>query len=65
LFLTYKKALAEGLIYDLIIKKASADQVVTNEAGKMVAVRPGQWQARPPGGPNAASRACGAAKIRW
>jgi hypothetical protein len=46
LFLTYKKALAEGLIYDLgIIKKAAADQVVTNEAGKTVAVRPGQWQA--------------------
>jgi hypothetical protein len=46
LFLTYKKALAEGLIYDLgIIKKAAADQVVTNESGMTVAVRPGQWQA--------------------
>ena len=46
LFLTYKKALAEGLIYDLgIIKKAAADQVVTNESGVTVAVRPGQWQA--------------------
>src|SRR6516164_4155430 len=46
LFLTYKKALAEGLIYDLgIIKKAAADQVVTNESGGTVAVRPGQWQA--------------------
>jgi hypothetical protein len=46
LFLTYKKALAEGLIYDLgIIKKAAVDKVVTNEAGKTVAVRPGQWQA--------------------
>src|SRR5262249_7319058 len=28
-----------------IIKKASADQVVTNESGATVAVRPGQWQA--------------------
>jgi len=46
LFLTYKKALAEGLIYDLgIIKKAAADQVVTNESGATVAVRPGHWQA--------------------
>jgi hypothetical protein len=46
LFLTYKKALAEGLIYDLgIIKKAAADQVVTDESGVTVAVRPGQWQA--------------------
>jgi hypothetical protein len=46
LFLIYRKALAEGLIYDLgIIKKAAADQVVTNESGRTVAVRPGQWQA--------------------
>ena len=46
LFLTYKKSLAEGLLYDLgIIKKAAADQVVTNESGATVAVRPGQWQA--------------------
>jgi hypothetical protein len=46
LFLTFRKALAEGLIYDLgIIKKASADQVVTDEAGRPVSVRPGQWQA--------------------
>jgi hypothetical protein len=46
LFLTYKKALAEGLIYDLgIIKKAAADQVVTDESGATVAIRPGQWQA--------------------
>ena len=46
LFLTYRKALAEGLIYDLgIIKKAAADQVVTDESGSTVAVRPGQWQA--------------------
>ena len=46
LFLTYRKALAEGLIYDLgIIKKASADQVVTDAAGRPVSVRPGQWQA--------------------
>src|SRR5262249_41342949 len=28
-----------------MIKKAAADQVVTNEAGMTVAVRPGQWQA--------------------
>jgi hypothetical protein len=46
LFLTYKKALAEGLIYDLgIIKKAAADQAVTDASGATVAVRPGQWQA--------------------
>ena len=46
LFLTFRKALAEGLIYDLgIIKKASADQVVTDTAGQPVTVRPGQWQA--------------------
>src|SRR5215831_1342471 len=46
LFLVYKKALAEGLIYDLgIIKKAAADQVVSDEAGRPVSVRPGQWQA--------------------
>jgi hypothetical protein len=46
LFLTFRKALAEGLIYDLgIIKRAAADQVVTDEAGRPVSVRPGQWQA--------------------
>jgi hypothetical protein len=46
LYLTFRKALAEGLIYDLgIIKKASADQVVTDAAGRPVSVRPGQWQA--------------------
>src|SRR5262249_57462310 len=28
-----------------MIKKAAADQVVTNESGMTVAVRPGQWQA--------------------
>jgi hypothetical protein len=46
LFLTFRKALAEGLIYDLgIIKKASADQVVSDASGRPVTVRPGQWQA--------------------
>jgi transposase len=41
-FATYKKAVAEGELYDLgIIKKASADQV--NAAGEVV--RQGQWQA--------------------
>jgi hypothetical protein len=46
LFLTFRKALAEGLLYDLgIIKKASSDQVVTNESGATVGLRPGQWQA--------------------
>jgi hypothetical protein len=46
LFLTFRKALAEGLIYDLgIIKKASADQVVSDESGRPVSIRPGQWQA--------------------
>jgi hypothetical protein len=46
LFLTVRKALAEGLIYDLgIIKKASADQVVSDESGRPVSIRPGQWQA--------------------
>jgi hypothetical protein len=46
LFLTFRKALAEGLIYDLgIIKKASADQVVSDESGRLVSIRPGQWQA--------------------
>jgi hypothetical protein len=46
LFLTYRKALAEGLVYDLgIIKKAAADQVVTDGSGAAVSVRPGQWQA--------------------
>jgi hypothetical protein len=46
LFLVYKKALAEGLIYDLgIIKKAAADQVLTDASGAAVSVRSGQWQA--------------------
>jgi hypothetical protein len=46
LFLTFRKALAEGLIYDLgIIKKASADQVVSDESGRPISIRPGQWQA--------------------
>jgi hypothetical protein len=41
-FATYKKAVAEGELYDLgIIKKASADQV--SAAGEVV--RQGQWQA--------------------
>jgi hypothetical protein len=45
-FLSFRKALAEGLIYDLgIIKKASADQVVSDESGRPVSIRPGQWQA--------------------
>jgi len=46
LFVTFRKALAEGLIYDLgIIKKASADQVVSDESGRPVSIRPGQWKA--------------------
>jgi hypothetical protein len=45
-FYTYKKALAEGLIFDLgVIKKASQDHEVKNSAGETVGVRPGQWQA--------------------
>ena len=45
-FLTFRKALAEGLIYDLgIIKKASADQVVSDASGRPVSIRPGHWQA--------------------
>jgi hypothetical protein len=45
-FYTYKKALAEGVIFDLsIIKKASQDQEIKNSAGETVGMRPGQWQA--------------------
>jgi hypothetical protein len=45
-FYTYKKALAEGLIFDLgIIKKASQDQEVKNSEGETVGMRQGQWQA--------------------
>src|SRR5262245_12179923 len=45
-FYTYKKAVAEGLIFDLsIIKKASQDQEIKNPEGKTVGMRPGQWQA--------------------
>src|ERR1043165_744520 len=41
-----KKALAEGLAFDLgIIKKASQDQPVYNEEGAVVGTKTGQWQA--------------------
>jgi hypothetical protein len=45
-FFTYKKALAEGVIFDLgIIKKASQDYEIKNAEGKTVGMRAGQWQA--------------------